>query len=269
MEPWGNDNTSLFYDNNDVWSADFSDNDLYTTGAWMKSWILRSSDNPAATHTYGYACCHNVTPEPFRSRRELYRTSADATGGGVMTTKINNSKDTSFPGAATMCSRMGADLCSKSQYVTLNDNDIFDAGFPLWTNEQSDNDSDDFNGVIRATGNNPTWGNLFAYACCASQKLLNNSCSGTEYSGVCTLAIHDPGVGDTNFYDAARACGTLGADVCSKSQMQVLRNMTAFTGESWTNDGADNDNHTVGGLLSSQEDNPIPETELMGYACCL
>jgi hypothetical protein len=84
---------------------------------------------------------------------------------------------------------------------------------------------------------------------------------------VCTLLTRD--TSDANFFTAARACAALGADVCSKSQMQVLRNQTVFTGQSWTNDGADNDSTRAGGLLASQADNPNPTTTLYGYACCL
>jgi hypothetical protein len=51
--------------------------------------------------------------------------------------------------------------------------------------------------------------------------------------------------------------------------MQVLRNASTFTSKSWTNNGADNDVTAVGGLLSTQPDDPNPTTDLFGYACCL
>ena len=185
-----------------------------------------------------------------------------------MTTKVHNTADTSFAAAATLCSQRGANLCSKSQYVILNDNDLFDEDLPRWTSEQSDNDEGRFDAVIGATGDNPQWNDHFAYACCASQRSVDKSCPGSELGGVCTLAIHDPAVGDKNFYESARECAALGADLCSKSQMQTLRNLGAVTGEAWTNDGADNDSGSTGGLLSSQSDNPDPENTLMGYVCC-
>lgn len=81
------------------------------------------------------------------------------------------------------------------------------------------------------------------------------------------MSIHD--VEDANFFDAARACASFGAGVCSNSQMQALRNGGLFFGQSWTSSGADNDSSRVGGLLGTQPDNPNPTTRLFGYACCL
>ncbi|HUP23360.1 MAG TPA: hypothetical protein VNB06_10520 [Thermoanaerobaculia bacterium] len=75
-------------------------------------------------------------------------------------------------------------------------------------------------------------------------------------------------VEDTNFFGTAAACHLDGADICSNSQMQALRSAGLFSVSSWTGDGADNDGNSVGGLLSTQLDNPNPSTTLYGYACC-
>ena len=98
---------------------------------------------------------------------------------------------------------------------------------------------------------------------------IDGSCPGTQTAGVCHVSIH--ATPDANFFTAARACASLGADVCTKSQMQVLRNFALYTGTSWTSDGADNDGAptTVGGLGPGQPDDPNPSSDLMGYACCL
>ncbi len=199
----------------------------------------------------------------------MFEPNGSSTGLGVMVTRVHEIEDTSFPAAAQFCAENGADLCSKSQYVVLNDNSVFGADTRVWTNEQSDNDGGLFSSIIGNTGDNPTWGNLFAYACCASQRPLDNSCPVAETGGVCAVHIHDPTIGDTNFFEAARACAALGADVCSKAQLQKLRDATAIVGPAWSNDGADNDGQIVGGLTSGQPDNPDPESDLLGYACCL
>ena len=75
---------------------------------------------------------------------------------------------------------------------------------------------------------------------------------------------------DSSFLDAARACARLGADICSNSQMQNIRNMGRWVGiRAWTNTGADNDANRVGGLVVAMPDNPNPLTDRFGYACCL
>ena len=99
---------------------------------------------------------------------------------------------------------------------------------------------------------------------------LDGSCPapGVVVNNVCMMDSHE--TEDASFFDAARACGRVGADVCSNSQMQNIRNAGRFAGrQSWTNEGADNDSLRVGGILGSQPDNPNPTTSRFGYACCL
>lgn len=85
---------------------------------------------------------------------------------------------------------------------------------------------------------------------------------------MCVIDSHP--VEDASFLDAARACARLGADLCSNSQMQSIRNASRFGGvRAWTNGGGDNDGGRVGGLLSSMPDDPNPVTDRFGYACCL
>lgn len=84
--------------------------------------------------------------------------------------------------------------------------------------------------------------------------------------GICYAMIEDTAA--STFADAARACHAVRADVCSNSQMQVLRDDGLFSGPSWTRSGADNDSHSAGGLLATQPDNPDLTSVLAGYACC-
>ena len=88
----------------------------------------------------------------------------------------------------------------------------------------------------------------------------------TRTSGVCAVNVHN--TQDTNFGNAAAACATLGADLCSTAQMSVLRTAGALTVPVWSNSHSDNDgsNATVG--VGAVPDNPNLATNY-GYACCL
>ncbi len=269
---WGIENSTLFYDNRAVWSADFSDNDG-ESGNFKDRW-LNSVADPQTADTYGYACCYNATAEPFRRRVQVWSPDGYDTGKGVWTTYLHPHLDTTFPTAANICAKLSSDLCTKSQYVTLHDNGLFgDSPMQVWTNEQSDNDNIEFNDVIGPAiapveADNRGWSRRLAYACCGNQRPLDDSCPGSRIGdNMCVLDIH--GTNDSNFFEAARACASLGADICSKSQMQVLRNSTfPASAWSWTNDGGDNDSSRAGGLNSAQPDDPNPTTDSMGYACC-
>ena len=252
----------LFYDNRSVWTNDFSDDD-----GDVKEWVTRSSNDPNITETYSYGCCLHLTPEPFRSQAQ--------TVGGVMVTWKHDVEDTTWASAARICHSRGSDLCSKSQYAVLRNNGFFGSGQRVWTQEMSDNDGNLFDGIVGATADSPDWNNRYAFACCGSNRPLDNSCPGTLVNNVCTVDIQDINAGATavNFNDASTACANLSANVCSKSQMQALRAGQAFFGPTWTQDGADNDSNRVGGLVAAddtaQPDNPNPDTTLMGYACCM
>jgi len=263
-----NGTNQLFYNQKNTWSRDFSDNDC-PSGQCRKSFVLHSSDDPQIDQAVSYACCSNLVPEPFRSQSTTIRS--------VSTTFVHKVEDTTWTTAADICHNRGADLCTKSQYVALIDDGTFSAGTRLWTDEMSDNDGNQFDSIIGPVGDSPSWANLWAYACCGSNRPLDNSCPAPGQlllNGLCAMEIHD--TEDTTFIDAARACTTIGADICSKSQMQAMRNAGEFFGATWTNDGADNDSNRAGGLIGDQArqpDNPIltpPGSEtLMGYACCL
>lgn len=264
-EQWGDNHFNLFYSSLPVWSNNFSDND----GGNIV--FLRTNDDPLPSYSYGYACCSTILPEPQRSRVTTYTPQGGTSGVGVWVTSVHAIADTTFPAAAYVCAALHSDVCSKSQYVALNDNNVFGGTTPtigLWSHDMSDNDSDYFDSIMGASvPDNNGWTNKFGYACCASPRPLNGSCPGNDIGGVCTALIHD--AADADFPTAARACTALGVDVCSKSQMQKLRDFNAFTGTSWTRDGADNDSQVVGGLAgASQPDNPNPTSNTFGYACC-
>ncbi len=262
---WGVHDDNIFY-NPGVWSSEFSDND----GGVKNNFALLTSDDPTSTERYAFGCCQNVTPPPYRDRLVVYPPASGSGTAGVAVTWVHAINDTTFPAAANVCASLGSDLCSKSEYVTLRDNTLFPNAMGVWTNEMSDNDADLFDAVVGTdVPDNTGWTALFGYACCASQRPLNNSCPGTLTGGVCTMAVHT--AADALFAGAARACANVGADVCTKSETQVLRNYGVIGGTTptWTNDGADNDSVRVGGLIASQPDNPDPATNQFAYACCL
>ena len=250
-----------------VWASNFSDNDGGRIGL-----ILRSDDDPLSSSGYGYACCANITPPEIRSRAttELVR-AMGSSDQGVQVTYLNSREESTSYFAASVCASLRSDLCSKSQYVTLNDAGRFSGATRRLTREFSDNDSTFFNAVVGSnTPDNPVPVSAWAFACCASQRPVDNSCpsTGTMINNVCVLDIHS--TEDSSFLDAARACSRLGADICSNSQMQNIRNMGRLPSiRAWTNSGADNDARRVGGLLPAMPDDPNPLTDRFGYACCL
>ncbi|MCX7552753.1 hypothetical protein OS175_02585 [Marinicella sp. S1101] len=252
----GTFNTDLFYSGRPRWTQDFSDNDSNSKGVF-----LHSSDDPSLIQQYSYACCGNVLPEPTRSN------ATDI--NGVKVTYLHDKQDTIWSTASQICHQKNSDLCTKSQLVALNDANAFGStAVRRASNDLSDNDANLMNDVLGTNSlDNANYLQTFAFACCGlSTKPTDNSCPGTVIAGVCTGTIND--ANDSNFFDAARTCHAEGANICSKSQMQVLRNNGQFSNACWTSDGADNDSNRGAGVLASQPDNPNPNTDLFGYACC-
>jgi hypothetical protein len=247
-----------------VWSAHFSDND-----GGVLSFILRSEDNPSIGNTYGFACCVNYTPPEFRARAFLVP-AMGMTDRGVLVTYLNNREGTHLQTAVSICTSLRSDLCSTAQYVTLNDAGRFGAAVRRLSNNISDNDDRRFGLILGSNASdNPVIADNWAFACCASQRPADASCpGGTVFNNVCTVEVHT--TEDSSFLEAARACARRGADICTNSQMQGIRNAGRFAGiRAWTNNGGDNDERRVGGLLSSMPDDPNPSTDRFGYACCL
>lgn len=248
-----------------VWSRHFSDND----GSRISP-SLQSPDDPGIANTHGFACCAGAAPADDVMRASLIPAMGSATAG-VRVTYVNNREETTAYSAARICASLHSDLCTKSQYVTLNDAGRFSGDIRRLTSEVSDNDLSRFSTVVGGrTADNPSPNNAWAFACCISQRPADFSCPspGALVNGVCVVDSRT--VEDSSFLDASRACARLGADICSNSQMQSIRNAGRFPGvRAWTNSGGDNDANRVGGLLSSMPDDPNPVTDRFGYACCL
>jgi hypothetical protein len=247
-----------------VWSKHFSDNDMGRI-----SFLLQSHDDPDPSFRYGYACCGLVTPSDILARARVVRPMGAM--NGIPVTWLNTREETTATSAARICASLRSDLCSTAQYVVLNDAGLFSASTRRLTNHVSDNDGLRFSSILGTnTADNPAWNNAYAFACCGSNRPQDNSCPapGMRVNNVCMMEAHE--TENATFFDAARACAALGADICSNSQMQNIRNSGRFAGRrAWTNNGADNDSNRVGGLLPSMPDNPDPSTDRFGYACCL
>lgn len=257
---WRNE---LFYSGRAVWTRDFSDND-----AGRLSGMIQSSDDPTVDQQYSFACCYDYTPPAYRVGQQT-ATPAGAQNG-VRVTFSHDVEDTTWVGALRVCNARRSELCTKSQYVALKDAGIMAPLRRVWTPEMSDNDVGNFNSVVGQTSDNPGWNERYAFACCGRELAQDGQCPGQVINRVCVGALSDPGVGGqpTTFSNAARICAAQGADLCSKDQMQAIRNVGSFQGQSWTNDGADNDSNRVGGVRGNQPDNPRPEIDQFGYACC-
>ncbi|MCK6570576.1 hypothetical protein L6V77_05610 [Myxococcota bacterium] len=256
----------LFYNGRSVWTRDFSDND-----GGRISFAIQSNDDPSVDSRYSFGCCYDYTPPAYRVGAVESR-PANAQDG-ILVTHIHNVEDTTWVGAVHMCKAERSQLCTKSQYVVLKDNNQIGPNTRVWTPEMSDNDGSTFSNIIGPTSDNPGWNEQYAFACCGRELAQGGACPGQVVNRVCVGTIADPEAPvnpgqAANFTTAARACAAQGADICSKDEMQALRNVGAFVGPSWTNDGADNDSSRVGGIRGNQPDNPNPAGNAFGYACC-
>ena len=261
-EVWGH---QLFYSGRSVWTRDFSDND-----AGRMSFVVQSNDNPQLNSQYSFACCYDYTPAAYRQGGQEVR--PPGAPDGLLMTHVHNVEDTTWPAAVHMCKAKRSELCTKSQYVAIKDNNLISPNYKVWTPEMSDNDSNYFNNIIGPTSDNPGWSERYAFACCGREMAQGAPCPGQVVNHVCVGTIADPQAAvpgrALNFGDAARVCSGQGADLCSKDEMQALRNVGAFTGQCWTSDGADNDGTVVGGLRGNQPDDPRPAIDTFGFACC-
>ena len=240
--------------NNAHWTASFADND---GGSWTGA-NGGTADDHSPNASYGYACCGGTTPPNPRKPIEEF--------AKVKVTEIHNVKDTYFSGAVAVCSALNSDICSDSQTYLLRQ-----AGrltVPTWTNSHADNDGSLYDAINGGTSDNTSPAELYGFACCASLLPPNLECpiKDPRNGNVCAISIHN--VADTNFGDAAMACAAMNADLCSTSQIAVLRDSSRLNVFAWTNSHSDNDSSNAGLIVGNIDDNP-KLTERFGYACCL
>lgn len=192
--------------------------------------------------------------------------------GGVCVLGYDNTQVSNFGLAAQRCAFLGGDLCTDSHAWVLsvaNWQNIYLApallSGPHWTASFADNDSGYWPGANGGTGDNHSPNSSYGYACCGGCTLAKPRVPGQVINGVTVLAIHD--TADTYFSGAVAYCAALEADLCSDSQMLLLRDAGAVTVPTWTNSHADNDASLYSAINGGTSDDTHPSYQY-GFACC-
>ena len=232
------------------WTNSFADND---GGQWT---IVNggTGDNHSEFEKYSAPCCHNITP-PVPGEKKV---------GGIRVLKVNNGENATWDTAVAACIALKADLCDKGQYRVLRQKGIINTR--VWASDHSDNDGSQANASISSVSDNPSPGQQYGYACCATTRdKVACPAGSTDMQGVCVAKIHNSG---TNWYNAATACSNLGARVCSIAQTAVLRKAGKVThSSSWTASYSDNDGSQAKVGVGDAGDNH-GDGSSYGYACC-
>jgi len=232
------------------WTNSFADND---SGQWSEA-NGGTGDNHSWTSGWQVPCCYNITP----------KRPTDKIVGGVRVVYVHNSQNVYWRQAARWCAGMGADLCSKSEYQILRDNKVVTA--KVWASDHSDNDGGQCNIAIGATSDNPSINSHYGFACCATQRTDKSSCPVARIGGVC--AVHIANSNSFNWMQVTSDCAKRNAQVCSMSQVMVLRHNKKVTANMWTASYSDNDSSQAAVAVGSVGDNHS-HTSKYGYACCL
>lgn len=243
---------------NGWWTSSFADNDARTWDE-VNGGV---ADDHSWNSGWGYMCVHNVTPPGS--------TTEDRIENGVRVTHVHNVPDTDFRAASRFCHQRRADLCSDSEYGLLREAGVVTTS--MWSNSHSDADGQSWWLPFTASpSDNPSPGNHMGFACCASRRPLDLSCTGEDVNGVCMTKVVNATSGAKPFLEAARDCSrTKGSRLCTISQSAVLRSAGKLTATaSWTASHSDNDSgNAYVGVGSGMPDDPNPTTAY-GYACCL
>jgi len=234
------------------WTNSFADND---SGQWS-SVNGGTGDNHSHTSNYLVPCCHNITPIVPGEQKVA----------GIRVLKINNADNATWDTAVQACLKLKADLCDKGQYRVLRNKGKISAR--MWASDHSDNDntSGSYKKGIGGVSDNPTPGQKYGYACCATDRQKLDCPAGAQnVKGVCVAKIHNSNV---NWNTASTACAALGARLCSIAQSAVLRKEGKIkTSASWTASYSDNDgNQAHIGVGNAGDDHTYNSG--YGYACC-
>ena len=169
-----------------------------------------------------------------------------------------------FYSASNWCADRNSDLCSDSQMTILLRERLMRQA--SWTNSYADNDSGQWNVANGGTGDNHAENTAYGVACCANSVPPSEIAYQAEDVG----GVKVTWVANEEVYyweQAASACAALRSDICSKSQISVLRNNSSISVRVWSNDHSDNDggewNSIVGGTSNDTTNNQV-----YGFACC-
>ena len=256
-----------------TWTNSFSDNDA---GNWSE---LNNGTGDDHHWTSGWQgpCCYNLTaPRP-----------GDKIVKGVRLVYMHHNNAVYFRQAATYCAGMGADLCSKSQYQVLRENSGasgMNTGWGYWSSDHSDNDNTggSYQKGIGPVSDNPNLGQHWSFACCASHRKTIDECPVARVGGVCAPVIVNSN--SANWSQSSNACASKNLELCSISEVAVLRNKGKFASSTrvWTESYSDCDGcgGTSGSSPGSGNNGPghisvggigddHPNSTSAGYACCL
>ena len=238
------------------WTNAYADND----GGQHHDATGNVGDDHGTGSRYAAPCCYNNTPK--RATDQIVKVSSN--DKGIRVVHIHDKKDASFRYAATYCAHLQADLCTKSQYVYLRTAGKVSVD-RLWPNDGQDTDG--------ATDYGSGWSSQVyfnynaGFACCGSDRPTTACPAGsTDVNGVCTVKFTNSTV---YFNDAAKACGKLGASICTISQNSVLQLAGKLnTSGKWSAGLADCDGYCSGTNGLGSVANNI-SSQKYGYACCL
>ena len=170
----------------------------------------------------------------------------------------------SFIDGAEYCAARKSDICSDSQVWVLRQTGALWSN-AIWTNSFADNDGGQWNEANGGTGDDHGSGSGWTAPCCYNVTPPRKS--DEVIGGVRVVYKHDnPSV---YFRQAAMYCAGLEADLCSKSEYQVLRqaNYTNPNWGYWASDHSDNDNEGFQKGIGPVADNPSLGHHY-GFVCC-
>ena len=233
------------------WTNSFADND---GGQWNVA-NGGTGDDHAENSGYGVACCSNSVPPNEVASENV---------AGVRVTHVANEELYYWEQAASKCTMLRSDLCTKAQYSVLRSNGA--VSVKVWSHDHSDNDGQNWAAFVGSVSDDTNNNQVYGFACCAGTRPVDGSCPGTDVNGVCVAKAVNSGV---NFPTAAADCASEGVDICSMSESYVLRQAGTITyAHNWTDAGADVDGNRVPNAVGSGgHDNASPNNS-WGYACC-
>ncbi|MSP92235.1 MAG: hypothetical protein EXR79_10610, partial [Myxococcales bacterium] len=246
------------------WTNSYADND---SGLWHEAVGPMGDDH--STGASGMApCCYNVTPK--RSTDQIVKINPSDVG--IRAVFIHNVADVTFGYAATYCATLNADLCNRSEMVTLRTAGKISANF-FWANSADDTDGQSDFGAAGSGATTPNNVNFDdhqgAFACCAQggdRTTLACPAGSTDQSGVCVTKVNNSG---NIFVNAAKDCATTGGHLCTVSQNYKLRSVGFITGGgTWSSNMEDCDGASSSCGNGSVGDDLNPNATFT-YACCL
>jgi len=233
------------------WTNSFADND---GGQWTIANGGTGDDHPATSY-YSTPCCFNVTPTQQGEQKV----------GGVRVLKVNNAANKTWNEAVDACFAVNADLCDKGQYYVLRQQGVVTV--PVWSSDHSDNDGNVCSSSVGGTSDDPSPGQQYGFACCATGRTsLACPAPNTEVGGVCVAKVFNSN--SYAFSTAATNCASMGARICSTAQSAVLRSAGVLSCPgNWSASHADNDSGYASVGVGNASDNPN-DGNALGYACC-